>query len=142
MYKCDDCGLVFEIPKEYVEPEQIYEGCPNCRGTFTQAFKCRICDEWKPHYRIVDDICCDCARKAYTHRLGLKFVDSHKDFYLWRFSIAGFDRDLKSDLVEILENDFLSKIDMDTDWNHELKDLKEYCLDDMETWIEFLKEEI
>lgn len=155
MYKCLDCGRVFETPKEYVEEEQIYAGCPDreCRGAYVQAFKCILCEDWKEYDQIYYNICEECARMAYTPRLGLKYVDEFeptlkpldsydRSFYLWEYGIDKVDRDYKKRLIKILQNDFITKVDMDTDWNHELKDLKEYCLNDMDTWIDFLKEEI
>ena len=52
MYKCCDCGLVFDTPKEYSEdrtpyggyPEpgftEHFAGCPSCGGAFNEAMLC------------------------------------------------------------------------------------------------------
>lgn len=67
MYKCFDCGCIFEQPKTYVEdctPGGVSEGgsflqkydcCPECEGAFGSVEECVICGEWK----YVDSGCYD-----------------------------------------------------------------------------------
>jgi len=57
MYKCCDCGLVFDNPKEYSEdrtpyggyPEpgftEHFAGCPSCEGAFDEAMLCARCED-------------------------------------------------------------------------------------------------
>ena len=150
MYKCLDCGRLFEEPKEYVDADDdgrqyIWKGCPDreCKsGAYVRAYKCSICEEYKPGADIYHDICYECAEKEYTDRLGVKYLESHRESYLDFYGVEQVDRDLKNDLIDVLENDFLSKLDFDSDWNHKLKYLKEYILDDIDLWIDFLKEEM
>lgn len=64
MYKCFDCGCVFEQPKVYTEdctPGGVSEGgsfiqkfeeCPECGGAFGSAEQCAICGKWE---------CIDCG---------------------------------------------------------------------------------
>lgn len=56
MYKCCDCGLVFDNPKVYSEdrtpyggyPEpgftEHFAGCPSCGGAFDEAMECVRCN--------------------------------------------------------------------------------------------------
>lgn len=58
MYKCLDCGAVFENPKEYAEDRtpgganeggsfiERYKGCPQCSGAYEEAKQCEICGEY------------------------------------------------------------------------------------------------
>lgn len=85
-----------------------------------------------------EGICADCAEEAYTDRLGLKFVEENRCFYLYFYGVELADRDLRDKLINILEREFLLSIDMDNDSNGHLKILKEFCLDDMYDWISFL----
>lgn len=86
-------------------------------------------------------MCVECAEEAYTDRLGLKFVEENRCFYLYFYGIEQVDRELRDKLIIILEKEFLNSIDMDNDSNGHLKILKEYCLDDMQDWIGFLEKE-
>lgn len=57
MYKCSDCGLVFDNPKVYSEDRtpyggmadpgftETYTGCPSCGGNYDEAMKCVRCDD-------------------------------------------------------------------------------------------------
>lgn len=57
MYKCCDCGLVFEQPKHYSEDRTPYggmsepgftehfTGCPSCGGTYDEAMLCQRCED-------------------------------------------------------------------------------------------------
>ena len=51
--RCGRCDEIFEEPKRYVEtygldtpPFYEYLACPICGGTYAEAFKCDICNEW------------------------------------------------------------------------------------------------
>ena len=55
MYKCCDCGLVFDTPKHYSEDRTPggafeggsfiyhYDGCPSCGGAYEEAIECQRC---------------------------------------------------------------------------------------------------
>jgi DNA-directed RNA polymerase subunit RPC12/RpoP len=143
-YRCEECGRIFNKPVEIQEEHgEVFVVCPTCLSTdYCNVFKCSLCDRYITYDEIHKDICYECATKEYADRLGLKFIEVNKDFYLDFYGVEKVDKDLKSNLIEILEKDFLSKVDMDTDWNKQLKSVKEYCLEDIDDWIEFLKEEI
>lgn len=58
MYKCCDCGYVFEEPKEYKEDRTpgygfessfmcSYKGCPSCSGNYEEAIMCENCGEYE-----------------------------------------------------------------------------------------------
>ena len=105
-------------------------------------FKCKICDELKQAKDIQGNICYECAEKEYTDRLGIKYLEKNRNCYLDIYGIEKVDKDKREDVIDVLEKDYLSKIDMDGDWNDMLRKLREYILDDMDDWIEFLEEEI
>jgi hypothetical protein len=144
MYKCEE-GHIFVFPKVLQEPHgEEHLGCPECQNNYEEVFKCRICGEWHEKYYINKTICHECAEKLYTDRLGLKFVDKHKrEFYLG--CLNGIDKvyeEKETDLIKIIEKDFLEHIDMDNDWNGNLKEVKDFCMEDIDLFIDFLEEEI
>jgi len=72
MYKCSDCGAVFEYPEEAVEthgldtpPYERIEVCPGCFSTdFAVAAECECCGEWASDYFETKDghiYCEDCT---------------------------------------------------------------------------------
>lgn len=53
MYKCKNCGGVFEEPKFYTEthgldspPYENWTGCPSCSGAYKGAIQCDQCGEY------------------------------------------------------------------------------------------------
>jgi len=139
MYKCYHCNVNFD----HKDNTELKQGlCPGCGGTnYINAFKCSICGKYHFPEETYKGICYKCAEAKYTNRLGLRWLDKHKEYFLNLWGIEKVDKDLKDDLIEVLEKDFLSKVDLDTDWNKQLSHLKNYILEDMDVWIEFLKEE-
>lgn len=46
MYKCNECGHIFEMGEEKRWTESYGEefaGCPLCMGEFTEVYSCEIC---------------------------------------------------------------------------------------------------
>ena len=70
MFVCLECGLTFDEPECWEErhgldtpPYEYLSGCPNCRGAFTEAYRCDCCGEWiTDTYVEIDDqrYCEDC----------------------------------------------------------------------------------
>lgn len=132
MYKCLDCGRLFEEPAVWSEEEP--KGCPECGGTYGEAYQCVDCQEWytadEAYYA---GYCYNCAKQQYSKDLGLEYVAKDPyDFYckyIW-----GVDNQ-DPELMRILKEAFLSY------WTADKEELlREYCLEEMEYWIEYLQE--
>ena len=53
LFVCIECKNTFEDPKKYVEkhgldsgPYEEWDGCPECSGSYTEAFQCNTCGDW------------------------------------------------------------------------------------------------
>ena len=53
MYLCNNCGALFETPAKYTEthgfelpPYEIWNCCPECKGSYTNTFQCDVCNEY------------------------------------------------------------------------------------------------
>ncbi len=82
MYKCLDCGHVFEEPKQYSEDRtpggafeggsfiEHYTGCPVCSGAYKEAKQCEICgkyftdDELTDTTEMINGDCGDCCEQC------------------------------------------------------------------------------
>jgi hypothetical protein len=82
MYKCLDCGAVFEEPKEYAEDRtpggsfeggsfiEHFTGCPYCEGAYEEAKQCEICGEYFTSDELTDTTeyinggCGDCCEQC------------------------------------------------------------------------------
>ena len=72
MYKCVDCGAVFDEPDTWEESRGEYWGfpctetvcgCPECRGDYEEAFECEECGEWFFKDELEDELCKECQNK-------------------------------------------------------------------------------
>lgn len=93
MYKCRECGFVFETPMMGIGHLSGYGFCPRCHGDFEEMEKCDACGE----YFVDEDntLCCIC------HECEKKFVNEH------RFNVQGiFDLEDEKESVKI--NSFLA----------------------------------
>lgn len=71
MFKCDDCGHIFEEGEQAVWEESrgefwgvpCYEkvsGCPICHGDYDEASECKKCGEWHFSDELTDGLCEGC----------------------------------------------------------------------------------
>lgn len=73
MYRCIDCGEIFEEPTSWEEQEEFWgarvgreeSGCPFCKGDYEEVYQCDECGEWytEDEYNLENDICNDCMTK-------------------------------------------------------------------------------
>ena len=68
MYKCEDCGAVFETPYEYREPDVNFfaDWCPYCQSdAITEVHECKFCGELTAVYDLtIDGYCPECVAKT------------------------------------------------------------------------------
>lgn len=81
MFKCMECGEVFETPvqihEDTYEPYPMlvrFKGCPSCGGDFYAILKCETCEteiEDIPgdyiHVEGYGNVCCDCYSYRNIH---------------------------------------------------------------------------
>lgn len=67
MFKCEECGMVFDEPNIYKEkhgldapPYEIFSECPFCGGHFVEAEKCELCGEWNVPRELTMGVCDEC----------------------------------------------------------------------------------
>ena len=65
MYKCKDCGRLFEEPYQHYEEDTgaNEQGCPHCGSDyFTEVNVCKCCED---EY-VEDDFCEDCMKSLHS----------------------------------------------------------------------------
>ena len=75
MYKCIECGTVFEEPKTWKEGRgefwgmpctETMSGCPKCREGYEEAVQCKRCDEWVFEDELTDGLCECCQDELFN----------------------------------------------------------------------------
>lgn len=87
MYKCYDCGAVFESPASHEEDRGEFWGfpcsetvndCPNCGGDYEEVFQCEKCGEYFFEDELHSDVCDDCI-DVYKNNIDVCFKIGDED---------------------------------------------------------------
>ena len=88
MYKCENCGHLFEEGEQAVWEEKHgfdygpYEerrGCPMCMGDYEELHQCKGCDEWHADDEMYDDWCEECLRQTIDYDTFFEYCEAYKD---------------------------------------------------------------
>ena len=72
MYRCIECGQVFDEPDTWKEDRgefwgvscsETMSGCPECQGDYEEVFECEECGEWFFEDELEDGLCEKCAEE-------------------------------------------------------------------------------
>lgn len=84
VYKCDECGHIFEDGEEkrWVEPHgEEMKGCPLCSGTYSDAKECEMCGA----YIVEGEFCDDCKEELidrFKWLLETNFLETQRKFII------------------------------------------------------------
>lgn len=124
MYKCYECGHIFEEGEQNYSGdgwnEPILEVCPVCRGSFGEAKVCSRCGGRFLEDELTEGLCEDCANKAiekysFNHITELYLMASNEkeEVELNAFIASMFSPSQINELLlrELLKSDKIKKVD-------------------------------
>ena len=86
MYKCLDCGEVFEEPASVRETHGFTDGfaeifymCPHCNGDYEEVHQCKECGEWHAEDELYDGWCEKCLRETINYDTFFEYCEANKD---------------------------------------------------------------
>ena len=111
MYKCLDCGEVFEEPASVRETHGFTDGfaetfymCPYCNGDYEKAKQCKECDEWNTENELYSGWCEKCLCETINYDTFFEYCEANKDEnYLDIFVMSEF---LDMDMPKYSSYDF------------------------------------
>ena len=104
MYKCIDCGHLFEEGEQAVWYEnqgechgrsamERFEGCPVCRGDYEEVYQCKECGDWHSEDELYDGWCEKCLRETINYDTFFEYCEANRDEqYLDIFMMSDFLR--------------------------------------------------
>ena len=108
MWICNDCGAVFENPREYYEHDTGYHGadCPHCGSdNIDEAERCAECDEWVNEKNLINGLCPACIVKHANDYETVKAYGADRKeaveingFLAWAFTPAEIEEILEREL--------------------------------------------
>lgn len=86
MYKCLDCGEVFDEPASVRETHGFTDGfaetfymCPHCNGDYEEAKQCQECDEWRTEDELYEGWCEKCLRETINYDTFFEYCEANKE---------------------------------------------------------------
>ena len=80
MYKCSNCGEVFEEAKSIKEDwGETFSVCPYCNGDYDEVKQCDHCDEWHTKDDLYSGWCEKCLRETINYDTYFEYCESNKD---------------------------------------------------------------
>ena len=93
MYKCCECGNLFEEGEQAVweerhgldtPPYEKWSGCPICKGDYEEVHQCEKCGDWHFDEDLTEGICDDCLEGSINCETAVSFLEdmlfSDKDY--------------------------------------------------------------
>ena len=150
MYICFECGRIMEDYRSWTEPHgENRWGCIYCSGRIDEAVECEICNEYHLKEDLTNGVCQSCYEKQFDYEIALKYLVKKRllrDFFLvWYWKVAS---DVTDDESEEFDNTLISIFkakaleDIETFRTAFYSQLKEYILDDIYDWTDFLEKEV
>ena len=80
MYKCSNCGEIFEEPN-YIKEDwgETFSVCPYCNGDYDEVKQCNNCDEWHTDDELYDGWCEKCLRETINYDTFFEYCEANKD---------------------------------------------------------------
>ena len=137
MYKCYECGHIFEESNAWTETHgEPMSGCPNCGGAYEEATdRCHCCDNlFLTDEDFTGGWCIECAKGAFTLSLGEEYLNDND---LWKEFIEYNGERYSAFMLDVYHEAFRLE---NSGWGVPkiIMELKEFCFDDMDTWTSFL----
>ena len=100
MYKCTECGNLFEEGEQATweerhgldsPPYEKWSGCPVCKGDYEEVYQCDSCGDWHTDDELYDGLCEKCLRDTINYgtffeyceaNIDEQYLDSFMMFYL------------------------------------------------------------
>ena len=82
MYKCENCGHLFEEGEQARWTEDYgekWDGCPLCRGGYEEVRQCKECGDWHTEDELYSGWCEKCLRETINYDTFFEYCEANKD---------------------------------------------------------------
>ena len=82
MYRCKNCGNLFEEGEQAVWTEEHGEkwsGCPVCNGDYEEVYQCKECGDWHSEDELYDGWCEKCLRESINYDTFFEYCEANED---------------------------------------------------------------
>ena len=88
MYRCENCGNLFEEGEQAVweethgldsPPYETWSGCPVCKGDYEEVHQCKECGDWHSEDELYGGFCENCLRETINYDTFFEYCEANKD---------------------------------------------------------------
>ena len=88
MYRCENCGNLFEEGEQAVweerhgldsPPYETMSGCPVCKGDYEEVHQCKDCGDWHSDDELYEGWCEKCLRESINYDTFFEYCEANKD---------------------------------------------------------------
>lgn len=88
MFKCCDCGNLFEEGEQAVweekhgfidGPFEKWSGCPLCKSDYEEVHQCKECGDWHYEDELYDGWCEKCLRETINYDTFFEYCEANRD---------------------------------------------------------------
>ena len=88
MYRCENCGHLFEEGEQAVweerhgldtPPYEKWSGCPLCHDGYEEVHQCKECGDWHTENELYDGWCEKCLRETINYDTFFEYCEANKD---------------------------------------------------------------
>ena len=88
MYRCENCGHLFEEGEQAVweerhgldsPPYEKWDGCPLCKGDYEEVHQCKGCGDWHSDDELYEGWCEKCLRESINYDTFFEYCEANKD---------------------------------------------------------------
>ena len=88
MYKCTECGNLFEEGEQATweerhglesPPYEKWSGCPVCKGDYEEVHQCKECGDWHSEDELCEGWCEKCLRESINYDTFFEYCEANKD---------------------------------------------------------------
>ena len=90
MYKCTECGHLFEEGEQAVWYDnqgechgvtamERFSGCPVCKGDYEEVYQCEACGDWQTEDELYDSWCEKCLRETINYDTFFEYCEANID---------------------------------------------------------------
>lgn len=129
MYKCLDCGEVFDEPASVRETHGFTDGfaeifymCPYCNGDYEEVHQCKKCDEWHTDEELYDGWCEKCLRETINYDTFFEYCEANKNeqyldiFVMSEFLNMDMPKHSSDEFHQVMVKIYKGKVNSVTDW--------------------------
>ena len=129
MYKCLDCGHLFEDGEQYTWTEnqgschgvtatERFSGCPLCKGDYLEVRQCRECGSWHFEDELYSGWCEKCLRETINYDTFFEYCEANRDeqyldIFVMSELLGGMDcpKNVSYEFHELMVDTYKARVD-------------------------------